>query len=281
MEEIVYLNGKYLPIEQATVSVTDRGFLFGDGIYDVISLYGGKPFYAQRHLQRLRHGLKKIDVQLAMTDAEIMQVLQQLLEKNKAAPQQIFYIQVTRGASQFRSHVFEEVKPTFYARLQSIEPKDLSAGIKVITCEDTRWNRADVKSINLLPNVLMAQAAQKQGAAEAIILSKGFVLEGATSNVLIVEGDKVITAPLSHEILGGITREIVMSVASEFAAVKEEQISKERLLAADEVWITSSSRGIAPVVQIDEQLVGKGAPGEFYQKALGLYEQRIAQLTCS
>ncbi len=271
MPEIIYLNGQYLPIDQAHISVRDRGFLFADGVYEVIGIRHGRPLQPAAHFARLQRSLAAIELSYPLKDADLMLILEQLLLHNDAADQQSFYIQITRGIESNRHHHYLDCQPTIYARLETILPKDLSHGVAAITAQDIRWQRCDIKSINRLANVLLAQQAQRAGAEEVIILHDDLVLEGATSNVLIVKDRHVITPPLSHDILGGVTRQTVMNLVSKIATCLERNITLSGLYTADEVWITSSSRGIAPVVKVDDHLIGDGQPGQMYQHIQSAY----------
>lgn len=279
MSTIIYLNGEYLPIEEAKVSVMDRGFQLADGVYDAFALYNGKPWHAQGHLDRLRRGLSRIEIDFPMTDAEMLEVANKLCELNEPAEQQQFYIQVTRGVAEKRKHYYDSAyRPTVFAKLSPVIMKDLHLGVKAITVDDIRWGHCDIKGINRLANVILSQQAHRAEAEEAIIIRNNDVQEGASSNVFIVENNTVVTPPLSETLLPGITRDIVIKLCQSIAALSEETISRERLLAADEVWITSSSRGIAPVTTIDGQAIGEGRPGEIYQKAAAAYNQAIQAL---
>lgn len=276
---IIYLNGEYLPIEEAKVSVMDRGFQLADGVYDAFALYNGKPWHAQSHLDRLRRSLSRIEIDLPMTDAEILGIASELCKLNEPAEQQQFYIQVTRGVAEKRKHHYDSAyRPTVFAKIATVIMKDLHLGIKAITVDDIRWGHCDIKGINRLANVILSQQAHRAEAEEALIIRNNEVQEGASSNVFIVEKETVVTPPLSETLLPGITREIVIKLCQSVANLSEEAITRERLLAADEVWITSSSRGIAPVTVVDDQPIGQGQPGAIYQKAAAAYNQAIQEL---
>ena len=279
MEPIVFLNNQYLPISQAFISVMDRGFLLADSIYDGVMVYNGKPFHAQKHIDRLRRNLEKIEIQLTQSDDFLLNVINELITRNAQHTEQTFYIQVSRGVSSDRSHHYQEkIEPTLFAKLSPTSKKDLHLGIKAITTDDIRWQHCEIKCSNRLANVIMSQEAHNAGAEEAIIINHGHAVEGATSNVFIVEQGKIYTPPLSNQVLDGITRGLVCTLCSHHATLIEEPITRERLLKADEVWISSSSRKIAPVVHIDKTIIGDGKPGAVYQAILKAYDAEISSI---
>lgn len=275
MSEIIYLNGQYLPIEQAHISVRDRGFLFADGVYEVVSIHHGQPLQPKAHLKRLRSSLAAIELSCPLTDNDFMTIIEQLLIRNEEANQQNIYIQISRGTEKSRHHHYLDCQPTIYARLEKIIPKDLSQGTTAITAQDIRWQRCDIKSINRLANVILTQQAKRVGAEEVIILDNDMVLEGATSNVLIVKNHHLITPPLSHDILSGVTRQTAMKLAANIVPCSEQALTLSELYAADEVWITSSTRGIAPIIKIDDHTIGNGQPGPIYQQIQAEYQKSL------
>ncbi len=275
MSGFVYLNGDYLPIEEAKVSAMDRGFQLADGVYDAWAVYRGRSWQVDEHLARLRRGLAEIEIELPLSDAELLAIVGGLCQRNKLADQQQFYIQVTRGVAKKREHHYEsDYEPTVFAKLTPVLKKDYHLGAKAIVVDDIRWARCDIKGINRLANVILSQQAYRASALEAIIVRDNEVQEGASSNVFIVEQGAVITPPLSETLLPGITREMVIKLSH----AVEEPISRERLLAADEVWITSSSKGIAPITLLNEIPVGSGLPGAVYQIAANAYDEAIERL---
>lgn len=275
MEPIVYINGQYLPVSGATVSVMDRGFLLADGVYEVVPIFKGKPFHLDDHLQRLHYSLDGIGLSIAASDKDLIAILHALVDKNDPVQQQIFYLQITRGIVLKRSHTYTSYDPTIFAKLQSVEKRNFTSGVKVITFADIRWNRCDIKSINRLSNVMMAQQAMEHDAEEALILQDDILLEGATSNVFVVADGVVSTPPISHEMLAGVTRSVVMDICRSRYKMKEQVITTAQLLAADEVLLTSSSRGVVPVTQIDDMTIGSGVPGPIYQIIAADYEKHF------
>ncbi|MGB5472151.1 MAG: D-amino acid aminotransferase [Gammaproteobacteria bacterium] len=277
---VAYLNGAFLPVEQAQVSVLDRGFLFGDGVYEVIPVYGGRLFRLAHHLKRLRNSLAGVRIDNPLDDGEWARVLDELVTRNEGSDQAV-YLKVTRGADVKRDHAFPTgVKPTVFAMSSPLPgPRDLAreAGIRAITLTDIRWQLCNIKAITLLPNVLLRQQAIDAGSAEAILINDGRAIEGAASNLFIVKNGIVITPPNSNALLPGITRDLVLELAANNAIpFREADISETELHAADEIWLTSSTREISPVVILDEQPVGVGKPGPLWQRMSRLYQDYTA-----
>ena len=217
----VYLNGAFLPIEQACVPVTDRGFLFGDGVYEVIPAYGGKPLQLPHHLQRLQNSLDGIRLANPLSHAQWTEIFNQLLQSNRdrAGPDndQSIYLQVTRGPAPKRDHSFPaQVTPTVYVAanpLPAADPDIAARGIAAVTLDDIRWQWCDIKAITLLANVLMRQRAAEQDAAEALLIRNGLLIEGSSSNVFVVKDGVMRTPPKSPLMLPGITRDLVLELA--------------------------------------------------------------------
>lgn len=272
---IVYLNGKFIPPEQAMVSVMDRGYLFGDGVYEVIPVYNGKAFRLDAHLKRLHNSLTAIRIREPMSTAEWQAMIEGLLERNPGADQYI-YLQVTRGVAPKRDHAFDDsLVPAVFAMVNPIPPADPAVardGIKTITLEDIRWHACNIKAITLLPNVLLRQQAIDAGAAEAILIRNGYATEGAASNLFIVKRGLLITPPKSAQLLPGITRDVILELAANHAVpYRETDISEADLRDADEVWMTSSTKEILPVTLLDDKAVGDGKPGAVYRRMSALY----------
>lgn len=270
-----WLNGEWCKLDEVRISPLDRGFLFGDGVYEVIPVYNRKVFALGPHLERLKHSLSAIRVPNPYTDDEWRKLCDELVERH-VWPNQTLYIQVTRGLQPQRDHTPEDcLVPTVFAYSSELKPLPealLQSGIRCITAEDIRWKRCDIKAITLLPNVMMKMAAQEAGADDAILIRNGMVVEGTASNVMIVENHTLVTPPLDHCLLGGITRQILLQVAQESGLeVKEEPISLLRLHQADEIWLTSSTKEALPVVEIDGQPVGKGTPGPIWKQMRSAY----------
>jgi D-alanine transaminase len=272
MTDQVYLNGDYLPLSEAKVSVLDRGFLFGDGVYEVIPAYKGRLFRLEDHVVRLNNSLNGIRLACEKSVAEWQAIFQPLLENDK---DQYIYLQITRGYAPKRDHGFpEQVQPTLFAMCSDIKPfAGRSTGIKAITLEDTRWQRCDIKAIALLAHLLLRQEALDQDCAEAILLKNGYVTEGAASNLFAVIDGELITPPKSNEILAGITRDVILELAAANGIPHHEDIiALEGLQNASEIWVTSSTREIVPVVELDGSAVGDGKPGPVFALMDSLFQ---------
>lgn len=270
----VYLNGAFLPLEEACVPVTDRGFLFGDGVYEVIPAYGGRLFRWPHHLQRLQNSLDGIRLINPMSSSEWEAMLNELLLRNRddasAKNDQAVYLQVTRGSAARRDHCFpEKTVPTVYAGSNPIPDPDPAIalnGVAAVTLDDIRWQRCDIKAITLLSNVLLRQQAVDQGAAEAILVRNGKAIEGSSSNIFLVSGDTIMTPAKSAHMLPGITRDLVLELADKHhMAHTETDIELAMLEQASEIWITSSTREIVPVTQLNSRAVGTGSPGPVWK----------------
>ncbi len=271
----VYLNGDYLPLEQACVPVLDRGFIFGDGVYEVIPVYGRKAFRLEHHLQRLKNSMQAVRLNNPHTDEEWSEIINNVVERNDGGDQSI-YLQITRGVAN-RDHRFPgDAIPTVFVMSNlfvMVPTEQLEHGVSAITLDDIRWQYCSIKSIALLPNILLRQQAVEQGAAEAILLRDNEVTEGAASNVFIVKDGVIITPPKTDCLLPGITRDLVVEQAHEHAIpVKEAIIKQQDLLAADEIWLTSSTKEILPVTRLNDQMVGTGKPGPVWKQMYGLYQ---------
>ena len=271
----IYLNGDYLPPEQAMVSVMDRGFLFGDGVYEVIPAYSGRVFRLEQHLKRLRNSLHAIRMDMPLSDAQWRSLLEELLRRNPGEDQSI-YLQVTRGVMAKRDHGFDtSLVPTVFAMVSPIaapDPNVAREGIAAITLNDIRWQNCHIKAITLLPNVLLRQQALDAGAVEAILIKDGYATEGAASNLFIVKRGMLITPAKGPRLLPGITRDLILEQAAAHAIpYRETDISTADLINADEIWLTSSTKEILPVTVLDSTPVGDGKPGALYQRMSELY----------
>lgn len=271
----VYLNGEFLPPEQAMVPVMDRGYLFGDGVYEVIPAYGGRPFRLGPHLKRLRNSLDAVRIPAPMDDAQWRAVLEELLRRNPGEDQSI-YLQVTRGVAPKRDHGFDaSLVPSVFAMVGNIAPADPALardGIKAVVLDDIRWQACHIKAITLLPNVLLRQQAIDAGAVEAILIKDGYATEGAASNLFIVKRGLLITPPKGPRLLPGITRDLILELAAHNAIpYREADIAAEDLISADEIWLTSSTKEIMPVTALDGAPVADAKPGALYRRMSELY----------
>lgn len=281
---IVYLNGEFIPLAQARVSVLDRGFMFADAVYEVIPVWRGKPFRADRHLQRLQNSLAAIALSLDYCVARWQAVFQQLLQRNQGMRDCSLYIQVTRGAGE-RDHCYQaDLVPTVLVMCRPLPTTDFSQGVATVLHEDIRWQYCHIKSVALLPNVLLRQYARDQGGArEAILVRDGHITEGAASNVFIVEQGQVSTPLQDSRLLPGVTRALTLELVRELGLpCREEAIRVARLQAAAEIWLTGSITGIVPVIRLDGRPVGAGRPGPLWQQVNDAYQackKRHAQET--
>lgn len=271
---IVYLNGEFLPQEEAKVSVLDRGFIFGDGVYEVIPVFGRHVLRLEEHLERLRNSLAEIYMHNPHTSAEWARIVGDLLERNTGAANRSVYLEVTRGAGAREHTIPADMKPTVFAMCNPIPERDFSTGISAITHDDIRWQYCHIKGVSLLPNVLLRERALRQdGSREAILVRDGRVTEGAASNVFVIHRNKVRTPPKSNYLLPGITRDLVVELLRDGGiGCDEEPVAAAELRDADEIWITSSTMGIAPVCRLDGRKVGAGTPGPVWRRADALYQ---------
>jgi D-alanine transaminase len=264
MSRIVYVNGAYLPEEEATISIFDRGFIFGDGIYEVSAVLGGKLVDCEAHLARLERSCGEIGLALPWSKAELVAIHQELIARNGLDEGGI-YLQVSRGAAD-RDFAFpKDVKPTLVMFTQARQVADVPAaktGIKVVSTPDLRWARRDIKSVNLLAPVLAKQFAAQNGAQEAWLVEDGVVTEGASSTAWIVKGKTLISRPLSNKVLPGITRKAVLAFLAESGfSFEEREFTLDEALDAEEAFITSASSFVMPVTTIDGHSIHNGAPG--------------------
>ena len=277
---IVFLNGDYMPITEAKISPLDRGFLFGDGIYEVIPSYFGKMVGFQGHIERMNDGLNAIGIQLNWSDEQWLSLCNSLSEKNNAGALGI-YLHVSRGADTKRFHAYpENVEPTVFAMAFAIpEPKipaieTIGQGYSLTSTEDLRWQRCQIKSTALLGNVMHFQQGYEQGSQETLLYNREKQLtEASASNVFIVKNGVIATPIQDNQILPGITRRLVIDILAKDGSLplEERVITLDEVQSADEIWITSSSKEIAPVTMLDGQPVGNGNVGDIWLKAATLY----------
>lgn len=264
MSLTVYLNGQFVPYEQATVSVEDRSFLFADGVYEVVRIYGGRAFTMEEHLTRLARSAREI--RLPEPDLEeISRVVDELIRLNNLREATI-YIQLSRGSYNPRIHYFPAgpVRPNLVmiGRPVKVNPEQWEKGVRAITVPDQRWARCDIKSVSLLPNCLAKQLANEAGAYEAIFIKDGYAIEGSSSNFMAVIDGEIRTYPLCNYILGGITRQVVLDLAHKTGfTVRDEGIRLDELSRCTEMWVTSTTSEVMPIVEIDGRQVGMGVPG--------------------
>lgn len=264
MSRTVYVNGAYLPEEEATISIFDRGFIFGDGIYEVSAVLGGKLVDCEAHLARLERSAGEIGLELPCSRAELVAIHQELIARNNLDEGSI-YLQVSRGAADRDFPFPKGVKSSlvlFTQARQFANTPLAKTGIKVVSTPDLRWARRDIKSVNLLAPVLAKQFAAENGAQEAWMIEDGVVTEGASSTAWIVKGKALISRPLSHKVLPGITRTAVLAFLAESGfSFEEREFTLEEALDAEEAFITSATSLVMPVTTIDGHSIHNGAPG--------------------
>jgi len=278
--DIVYLNGNYLPLGQACISPLDRGFMFGDGVYEIIGIYHGKLVSSREHLLRLQESLKAIKLPLKISIKHWEDIFAELIKRNKAENKNKYiYLQITRGASEKRTHVFPKgrVRPTVFVMLRDSHiPSyaELSKGFSAITRADIRWSYCHVKSIALLANVLASQEAEIHGATETIFIHNNYAIEGSSSNLFIVKDKVLVTPPKTKRLLGGITREVILKLAKSLKiSCKVRNITKQELFDADEVWVSSAARDIMPIIKLDNKLIGNGKVGSVWKRMQQAYQE--------
>jgi D-alanine transaminase len=279
---ICYLNGEYLPLADARVSPLDRAFLFGDAVYEVVPVYGERPFRLREHLDRLTRSLSGIRMQPPLSHAEWGEVCRELIARNGGGDQYL-YMQVTRGAEQGRNHAWPEgMKPTIFAFATALEapsPKLLEQGVSAITAPDTRWARRDIKSTSLLANILLKKLSADAGAFETILLENGELTEGSSTTVHVVKDGVIHTPPNGRHILPGTTRDVVTELAARLGLQCESgRISEAKLRAADEIWLAFSTRGVLPVTTLDGAAVGGGRPGPQFRRMNDAFAGYIREL---
>lgn len=278
---LCYLNGDYLPLDEARISPLDRGFLFGDGGYEVIPVYSRRSFRIGEHLKRLQQTLDGIRLPNPHTVAEWAERIERIIA---AAPfdDQSVYLQVTRGADTRRDHAFPQgVAPTvfiFTAPLVTTPDAVRARGVAAVTALDNRWLRCDLKVVALLANVVARQSAVEQGCAETIFLREGFMIEGAASNIFVVRDGVLLAPPKDHRMLPGITYDVVLELAAQHGVpVDVREIPEAEFRAADEIWMTSSTKEVLPITTLDGRPVGRGdaagSPGPLAAKMHAWYQQ--------
>lgn len=272
---MIYLNGEFMPIEEARIPVLDRGFIFGDGVYEVIPVYSRRPFRLAEHLNRLQDSLNGIRITNPHTDSEWGSLLDRIIADNEGDDQYI-YLHITRGVAK-RDHAFPKgVLPTVFIMSNPLmtPPKELlSTGVDAITAIDNRWLRCDIKAISLLPNVLLRQMAIDVGAVETILIREGFMTEGAASNIFVVRNNALIAPPKNHLMLPGITYDIVLELAAANGIPCEvRKVSEYEIRNSQELLLTSSTKEIMPITRLDGKNVGDGAPGSMFKRLHQLYQ---------
>jgi len=276
MQKIVFLNGEFLAEDEAKVSVFDRGFLLADGVYEVVPVIQGKMIDVAPFLERFDHSLGALQLPWPMSKDACLEMLEQMIEKNDLAEGGI-YVQVTRGVA---PRVFEfpkEIAPTcmaFTFKKSILESQEAQHGVKVVTVEDIRWKRRDIKSIALLGQSIAKEQAVTQGAYEGWMVEEGYVTEGTASSAYIVKDGVIITKPLSHAILPGIRRKLILEYAPKYGIqVEQRAFTPEEAYEADEAFLSSATTLIYPIIEIDGRQIGDGKPGEITRRLREIYLQ--------
>ncbi|HUK05946.1 MAG TPA: D-amino acid aminotransferase [Burkholderiales bacterium] len=272
----VYLNGKFLPIEEARVPVLDRGFIFGDGVYELVPVYSRVPFRLDEHLARLERSLAAVRIRNPYSRAEWRDIIVQLVARQPFEDQGV-YFQVTRGVAK-RDHAFpKDAAPTVFVMSNPLvcPPQELvERGAVAVSAVDYRWQRCDIKSISLIGNCLLRQASADAGAAETILFRDGRLTEASASNVFVVRGGVILSPPKSNLILPGITYDVVVELAQAGGLPLEfRDVTEAEVRGADEVWVTSSSKEVLAIVELDGKRVGEGRPGPVFRRVYALYQE--------
>ena len=271
----VYLNGQFLPLEDAKVSVLDRGFIYGDGVYELVPVYGRKPYRLPQHLARLQRSLDGIRLANPHTDAEWEAIIAGLIGRMTFADQGV-YLQVTRGAAK-RDHAFPTgVAPTVFMMSNPLvlpSREQVERGVAVVTAVDERWLHCDLKTISLLGNVLARQLAVDAGATETVLFRNGYLTEASASNVLLVRGGVIVAPPKDNQILPGITYDVAFELAREGGLpIEVRPVPKDEALAADEMWLSSSTKEVLAVTALDGRPFAGGTPGPVFRKVHALFQ---------
>jgi D-alanine transaminase len=274
---IVYLNGQFLPIEEAKISVLDRGFIYGDGVYELIPVYKRRPFRLPQHLTRLQHSLDGIRLANPHSEAEWTEIVSEVIARQPFDDQGV-YFQVTRGVAK-RDHTFPAgVAPTVFMMsnpLVSPSAEQIEKGVAVVTADDNRWQRCDLKTISLIGNVLMRQLAADAGAVETVMFRDGNLTEASASNVLVVIHGVIVAPPKNNLILPGITYGAAYEFAREAGLPFEMRpVSRAEVLVADEMWLSSSTKEVVAVTTMDGRPFASGTPGPMFRKVHALFQQR-------
>jgi D-alanine transaminase len=273
----VYLNNRFLPLEDAKISVLDRGFIYGDGVYELVPVYRREPFRLPQHLRRLQRSLDGIRLENPHTDAQWEAIIRELIAAQPFDDQGV-YFQVTRGVAK-RDHAFPVgVAPTVFMMsnpLATPSREQVERGVAAVTAEDNRWKRCDLKTISLLGNVLMRQLAADAGAVETVMFRDGYLTEASASNVLVVIGGTIVAPPKDNMILPGVTYDAAFEFAGEAGLPFDiRPVTKDEALRADEMWLTSSTKEVLAITTLDGHPFASGAPGPVFRAVYDIFQQR-------
>ena len=262
---ICFLNDKFLDIQEAKISPLDRGFLFGDAIYEVIIAVNKKPFELGAHLTRLKKNISSLRYSLS-DQFDLEEIILEVISRNKFI-NQVIYVQISRGTDTVRDHIpSNDLSPTIFVSSHELKTDfSPSSGEKAILLEDFRWRKSQIKATSLLANVIYRSEAKHQEVFETILFEDGFITEGAVSNVFCTIENKIITPPLTENILPGVTRKVILELIQDTSLEYEEtKIPVDSILSAEEIWVTNSTKGIIPIIELDGKKIGSGLPGEKY-----------------
>jgi D-alanine transaminase len=281
MTQVAYLNGNFLPLSEARIPVLDRGFIFGDGVYEVIPAYGRRAFYLDAHLGRLARSLAAIGIANPHDEAAWTRLVDETIARNEPEDQAV-YLQVTRGVAP-RDHVFpKDVTPTVFMManpLKPVPPEQLEHGVAALSLTDNRWLRCDIKSTSLLGNVLLRQAAHEAGAAECVLFRDGLLTEGSASNVFAVRSGVLLAPPKSNLILPGITYDVTLDLARRGGIPLEiREVSEAETRSAEELWLSSSTREVLAITTLDGVPIGSGRPGPVFRRMHAIFQTRKREL---
>lgn len=275
MTQIVHLNGEFVPLADARISVLDRGFIFGDGVYEVIPVYGRTPFRMGGHLERMQRSMDEIKLRNPLSQAEWGRLVQELVNRHEWADQAV-YIQVTRGVAPRDHRLPKDLKPTIFLMTNPLSrpaETDRTNGVAAVSLQDNRWLRCHIKSTSLLGNVLLRQEAADQGCIECVLFRDGHLTEASASNVFVVRDGVLLAPPKDNLILAGITYDVVIELARTHGMPLEiRPIQESEVRTADEIWLTSSSKEVLAVVRLDDQPVGSGEPGALFHRMSSWYD---------
>ena len=262
---ICFLNDKYLDLQEAKISPLDRGFLFGDAIYEVIIAVNKKPFELGAHLTRLKKNISSLKYSLS-DQFDLEEIILEVISRNKFL-NQVIYVQISRGTDSIRDHIpSNDLSPTIFVSSHEMKTDfSPSSGKKAILLEDFRWRKSQIKATSLLANVIYRSEAKNQEVFETILFENGFITEGAVSNVFCCIDNKIFTPPLTENILPGVTRKVILELIQETSFEYEEtKIPVDSFLSAEEIWVTNSTKGVIPIIELDGKKIGSGLPGEKY-----------------
>ena len=274
---ICFLNDKYLDIQEAKISPLDRGFLFGDAIYEVIIAVNKKPFELDAHLIRLKKNISSLRYSLS-DQFDLEEIILEVISRNKFI-NQVIYVQISRGTDIVRDHIpSNDLIPTIFVSSHELKTEfSPSSGEKAILLEDFRWRKSQIKATSLLANVIYRSEAKHQEVFETILFENGFITEGAVSNVFCCINNKIITPPLTENILPGVTRKVILELIQNTSLEYEEiKIPVDSFLSAEEIWVTNSTKGIIPIIELDGKKIGSGLPGEKYLQISKAFINKIS-----